>query len=178
MPDLHGWITQQIGRAESDVRAAEKESGRAWRSQWDERSDAFRIVDGSGILVADQLQPSAAGLVTAHDPAAVLRRCVADRKILAEHCPQGSGYPSHYACEGCGHDASYCPEPITEHTNDCPTLLALAEGYGLTDEQRAQLDRPEVERPTPARHFDLVALARSTPTSSVPAALRGPNWRP
>lgn len=106
MPDLHGWITQQIDEAE-----------------------AYSL---DHIL----------------NPANALRRCEADRKILTIHQPQGGGYPGHYACEGCGYNgADYCPEPLTEHVNDCPTLLAVAEAYGLTEEQRAALDRPEVEKP-------------------------------
>ncbi|MFH9072704.1 hypothetical protein [Streptomyces alboflavus] len=118
MPDLHGWITQQINAHEHLARET--------------TSSLWQIALGEDSVAAT-----------------VLRRCTADRKILEEHRPQGGGWPSHYACEGCGYDGGYCPEPITRHINDCPTLLALAEGYGLTDEQRAQLDRPELERPTP-----------------------------
>jgi hypothetical protein len=77
----------------------------------------------------------------------VLRRCTADRKILAIHTPAGGTWDP-YACDGCGIDSEYGHE--VRHTNDCETLQALAEGYGLTVEQRAELDRPEPERPAPS----------------------------
>ncbi|WP_157882426.1 hypothetical protein [Streptomyces silvensis] len=94
------------------------------------------------------------------DPSDALRWCKAHRKILTTHAPAGGGGSDAYACEGCGYNgADYCPELNVEHVNDCPTLLALAEGYGLTKEQRAALDRPEPERPAP------------TGPSLIPAAL-------
>ena len=151
MPDLHGWITQQIDRIEQTARAVEDRSA-PWDGQWvADGPDALRTYNGHVLFYGHNwpLKPGLVEHVALHDPATVLRRCAADRKILAEHRPRGDGYPSHYVCEGCGYDGSYCPEPYTEHVNDCPTLLALAEGYGLTEEQRAQLDRPEKERPTP-----------------------------
>ncbi|MFD5697480.1 hypothetical protein [Streptomyces lasiicapitis] len=163
MPDLHGWITQQI-----DTTAAR--AGR-WH-------DTECTVHDTSLIDAAVLGSST--LCDCGSPAAVLRRCAADRKILEEHRPQGGNHPSRYACDGCGYDGGYCPEPITEHVNDCPTLLALAEGYGLTDEQRAALDRPEPERPEPSPPFDYAAHLRlwtARPASSVPAALRGPNWK-
>ena len=146
MPDLHGWITQQIDRLENDVRSADKEHGRTWATRWEASGDYFEITDDSGLLVADQVQPGAAGLIVRHDPAAVLRRCAADRKILGIHKPAGGDWNS-YACDGCGIDSEYGHD--VDHTNDCETLLALAEGYGLTPELLATLDRPELERPTP-----------------------------
>ncbi|MEI5100330.1 DUF6221 family protein [Streptomyces sp. PmtG] len=197
MPDLHGWITQQITKTERLARRAAGLCG------CHPPAPSWSVRDGDGptdgrILIVDDPHPglkrkisrrwngSYEGLFMAehvvhHDPASVLRRCVADRKILEEHAPMGGGWPSHYACEGCGYDgADYCSDPNVGHVNDCPTLLALAEGYGLTAEQRAQLDRPEPERPEPQPPGYLAALMRlmdAKPTSSVPAALRGPNWR-
>lgn len=84
--------------------------------------------------------------------ATVLRRCAADRKILAIHAPAGTRWDP-YACNGCGVDSEYGHEVL--HTNDCETLQALAEGYGLTEEQRATLDRPEPEPPTPGPGFQM-----------------------
>lgn len=150
MSDLHGWITQQIDRLGNDLRAVDKEHGRNWTTQWNASADTFTIYDDNGSAVAADFLPAVAGLVALNDPAAVLRRCAADRKILAEHKAREGGWYDWYACEGCGYDnADYCSEPMTSHINDCPTLLALAEGYGLTEEQQAQLDRPEKERPEP-----------------------------
>jgi hypothetical protein len=103
MPDLHGWITQQVDDAEA--------------------------------YALDHIL----------NPANALRRCEADRKILAIHAPAGgNGYGAN-ACEGCGDYSDY--GYAVDHTNDCPTLQALAIAYGLTEEQAAQLDRPEPEPP-------------------------------
>lgn len=121
MPDLHGWITQQIDRTEAVARAA----------------------DGLiGDVLGEFYIREAMEHLDLHSPASVLRRCAADRKILQVHAPQGGDWEPH-ACLGCGSDSEY--GVLVDHTNDCETLQALAEGYGLTEEQRAQLDRPEPE---------------------------------
>ncbi len=196
MPDLHGWITQHIDRIEQlatlispggyapdEWRTEPSRSGRwtqivTYSRLNNEPPDAAARDDGQPVALV-QTERNEHELIAMHSPAAVLRRCATDRKILEEHQPQGGGYPDHYACEGCGYDGGYCPEPITEHVNDCPTLLALAEGHGLTEEQRAQLDRPLPKRPDipPPTHLNaIIKLLSAKPTSSVPPALRGPNW--
>ncbi|MFF7946989.1 hypothetical protein [Streptomyces griseorubiginosus] len=113
MPDLHGWITQQIDYVEEMAR--EQESS-LWQTALGDDSVA----------------------------AAMLRRCAADRKILTIHTPAGDDWEP-YGCNGCGIDSEYGYE--VRHTNDCETLLALAEGYGLTEKQRAALDRPQPRPP-------------------------------
>ncbi|MFD8839768.1 DUF6221 family protein [Streptomyces griseofuscus] len=71
-----------------------------------------------------------------YGPALVLRRCAADRKLLALHQPQqdSSPFPDSIQCRTC-----------SEHGGDgyqylvpapCPTILALAEGYGWTGGER------------------------------------------
>lgn len=152
MPDLHGWITQRIDHLEALCHTADKEHGRDWAATWTAHTDDFELLDTNGTLVARSLQPGAAGLLAIHDPAAVLRRCTADRKILEHHAPTGGTWDP-YACEGCGSDSEY--GALVDHTNDCPTLQALAEGYGLTEEQRAELDRPEPARPEPGPGFQM-----------------------
>lgn len=132
MPDLHGWITQQIDRAEQ----GEPPHARACDSLPSTASCC-------GAPECDCAQYDPTGPCGCGWPAQVLRRCAADRKILAEHAPAVDSWDP-YACTGCGSD-DYGWN--VDHTNDCPTLLALAEGYGLTEEQRAALDRPEPERP-------------------------------
>lgn len=77
----------------------------------------------------------------------VFRRCAADRKLLEVHKPRGGEWDP-YVCEGCG-QAGYCQDWVTENANDCPVLLAVAEGYGLTEEILAGLDRPEWKPPRP-----------------------------
>jgi len=194
VPDLHDWITQRVDETELAARKAADLCGcHPPAPHWTFDDDT---TDGR-ILIADEPHPSIkrkigrkwngsyegmfmAEHVVRHDPAAVLRRCTADRKILEHHAPIG-GWPGHYACAGCGYDGGYCPEPYTEHVNDCPTLLALAEGYGLTEEQRAGLDRPEAGQPKRGPGFGipdaLVQPMIRASLATVPPGLRGPNWK-
>ncbi|MFE1192896.1 hypothetical protein ACFW6E_08855 [Streptomyces olivaceoviridis] len=139
MPDLHGWITQQIDECEHYARTE--------------------------IL----------------NPTNALRRCEADRRILARHTLDPD---VHYtpACKGCGTYGDM-ELPETDNLNDCPELLDLAYAHGLTEEILASLDQP-VPPPAPPRPepsaVDLSAYMRlwtAQPTSSVPPALRGPNWQ-
>ena len=101
MPDLHGWIIQQIDEAERLAhRAAELCGCHPPAPSWSFR-DGDEPTDGR-ILIVDDPHPdlkrkigrrwngSYEGLFMAehiahHDPAAVLRRCTADRRILARH---------------------------------------------------------------------------------------------
>ena len=183
MPDLHGWITQQITLAVAVAEEAADGAGSAhWRAAETASCDCcvhLRTEDGGLLCTPDSRY---ADHIAAHDPAAVLRRCTADRKILARHTLNPD---VHYepACKGCG---TYGDMELseTENLNECPELLDLAEGYGLTPEILATLDQPETparpERPDipPPVHLNaLVRLLSARPTSSVPPALRGPNWK-
>ena len=168
MPDLHGWITQQIDETERLARRAAELCGchppaPAW---------SFRDGDEPGdgrILVVDDPHPtmrrkisrkkwngSYDGLfmaehIAANDPTAVLRRCAADRRVLARHRLNPNAYWAEAAmCEGCGTEGEM-GYPRTENLNDCPELLDLAYAYGITPEILAGLDRPqEGERPEPS----------------------------
>jgi hypothetical protein len=135
MPDLHGWITQQVDEAEA--------------------------------YALDHIL----------NPANALRRCAADRRILARHRldPNVTYEP---ACEGC---RTYGDMDMSwvDNLNDCPELLDLAHAHGLTPEILATLDQPvpppAPPRPDPGPGFRIGPPAK--PTSSVPAGLRGPNWK-
>lgn len=110
--------------------------------------------------------------------ATALRRCEADRQVLARHHldPDVTYEP---ACKGCG-TYGYNDLSNVDNLNDCPELLTLAHAHGITPEQLARLDRPHApERPTNSPPSVLLAaLGFATPTSGVPAGLRGPNWQP
>ncbi|WP_405611279.1 DUF6221 family protein [Streptomyces sp. NBC_01508] len=178
MPDLHTWITEQVARVE---RAANNHQQPSPNWEYDPCVREIRDLTNSG-TVANVYRGGTGEHIALHDPAAVLRRCEADRKILEEHKPRQDSWYDHYACEGCGYDGAYCSEPNTQHVNDCPTLLALAEGYGLTQEQRATLARPEAERakpsPGPGMPDVLAQQMIRIGLATVPAGLRGPNWKP
>ncbi|MFI8942748.1 hypothetical protein [Streptomyces syringium] len=114
--------------------------------------------------------------------AAVLRRCVADRRVLARHNVDPGRADSYEAtaCAGCGTYGD-CDWPETENVNDCPELHDLAYAYGISDETLAGLDRPQPPQPTPTQRRRRNQLAKErlslTPpitTRDVPAALRGP----
>jgi hypothetical protein len=74
--------------------------------------------------------------IVRHDPAAVLRRIAADRKLLAAHpyttrvisplCGQES---AGFGCETC-----HNWDGVPEGRGNCATVLALAEGWGWTEE--------------------------------------------
>ncbi|QCX81258.1 hypothetical protein C9F11_38375 [Streptomyces sp. YIM 121038] len=108
-------------------------------------------------------------------------RCEADRRILARHTLD-LDCPYEPACKGCG---TYGDQAMsnTENLNDCPELLDLAHAHGLTDGILAGLDRPQPPEPEPRAdgwHRGLADSLATPPitTSDVPAALRGPHWKP
>ena len=117
------------------------------------------------------------------DPAPVLRRCEADRRILARHAvdpDRADHWQLATACTGCGY-TGYCDDPVTDNINDCPELLDLAHAHGITDEILAGLDRPQPPEPTRAQKRRLRERARlivPITTSDVPEALRGHRWKP
>lgn len=157
--DLHVWITQQVDETE-------------------------RLIDEG------EYPPS--------QDDAVRLRCEADRRILARHRidPDVTYEP---ACKGCG---TYSDMDLSnvDNLNNCPELLDLGHAHGLTSEILAGLDQPATPpRPqadTPDSEpllppdvtaswadallgFWLTGTTRSrTAMKDVPAALRGPRWKP
>lgn len=133
MPDLHGWITQQVtererlaelispgGYAPDEWRIEPSRSGR-WaqiiacsRTNIEPPEAAGRDSDQPVALV--QTGRNEHLLIAMHDPAAVLRRCAADRKTLELHRAEPGQHP-----DFCGYD---------KHELPCPGLRLLAEGYG------------------------------------------------
>jgi hypothetical protein len=169
VPDLHGWITQQIDGVEAVALEATEGPWFADHPEprhWGDDPESALIVSGKILCILDNQHngPLNADHIVLHSPDNVLRRCAADRKILADHATFGDGSVH---CIGCGVD--YESGPLVENVNDCPTLLALAEGYGLTPETLVELDRPQ---PPP-----LKSRGPTPDTRRVPPALRGPNWK-
>jgi len=178
MTDLHGWIRQKIDEREALARQAAA-NGADWTVDL-----PMRAIRTAGDFAVATTSGTWAWHIAANDPAVVLRRCAADRKILEIHRYKGGSWEP-YACDGCGADDVGA---LVDHANDCPTLVALAEGYGITADELAQLDRPQPDRPVNlyksyadqvdayCRRLDDL-LRPTNPTSAVPAALRGPNWK-
>lgn len=187
--DLHAWTTQQVDRAEASARDRLKGLRVAF-----EPHDGGPAITGTvtgAMHTAEGLQLDVAqyGAELVGDAwenvpsvAAVLRRCEADRRILARHRldPDITYEP---ACKGCGTCGTYgdCDLSNVDNLNECPELLDLAHAHGLTDEILAELDRPQPPEPTPAQKRRLRERARLTvpiTTSDVPEALRGARWKP
>ncbi|WP_330172968.1 hypothetical protein OG875_04815 [Streptomyces sp. NBC_01498] len=174
--DLQTWITQQVDRAEL--------TGRHITLVPD---DGSHVISGTVADVAhgpDGLSLSVAqhGVEPTGD-AATLRRCEADRRILNRHRldPDVAYEP---ACKGCG---TYGDQGLSnvDNLNDYPELLDLAHAHGITDDVLAGLDRPQPPQcpARPAPDIDMAAafaraFGATVITANVPAALRGPNWKP
>lgn len=140
MPDLHGWIVQQVDHTEDRARRTSE--------------DLFHVL--GQIEYEDRGVERDEQHIEHHKPLRVLRRCAADRKILARHRLSPDAYWSDAAmCEGCGTEGEM-GYAVTENLNDCPELLDLAEAHGLTPEILAGLDRPQRgERPEPGPGFQM-----------------------
>lgn len=184
MTDLHGWITQQIDKAEAVARAAiDSDSGRWFVG---DRWNVYHVEDEApnedeetNTLVCWGNVKDQSEHIALNDPAAVLRRCAADRRVLARHrlaTEWSWTLPGDAPCYGCGTQGD-CDDPVTAQLNDCPELLDLAHAHGITDEILASLDRPEMPpRPAP-KPLGGVLPPGVGATADVPPALRGPNWK-
>src|SRR5213595_3937413 len=86
MPDLHGWITQQIGKAQQQA------------ERW---HDLECATHDTTLIDATVLQ--GATLCDCGGPATVLRRCEADLRICNRHRLNPDAYWADAAmCDGCG----------------------------------------------------------------------------
>lgn len=122
--NLHEWITAQVDDVERTARAAR---------------GTIEFLLG-WVEVGGNEVDRAEAHINRNSPDAVVRRCEADRRILARHS-LGTGVSFYStACDGCGYD-NYSG-PNVENLNDCPELLDLAHALGITDEVLTSLDRP------------------------------------
>lgn len=135
MTETHDLVTRLLAAIE----AAEKLALAASPGPWTTTAEHDEVLAVDGIPVADGFALSGRQLratvdhIIGQDPLAVLRRCAADRKILAIHHPERAG----------GYvDCAVCREPFTPEAESeawpCGTILALAEGYGLAEQQGDQ----------------------------------------
>lgn len=143
--DVLAWLETAITAREDAARSAHATDPAPWTAEtateptFDHTREA-----GSGILVAADGNPlwdcegasalcmTAAASIHAslHDPASVLRRCAADRKLLALHGGK---------CHSCPatDETDYLDEWTQFDYGDmCPVVQLLAEGYGWTEGKR------------------------------------------
>lgn len=191
--DLHAWITQQVDRVEAAALAEVEGRRVVFGLGPDSRPVVGTIIvashgaEGLSFDIAQYgIEPRDETPAPVQSATAVLRRCEADRRILARHRLDPTAATSPYratACEGCRAEwVQDYYDPFVENLNDCPELLDLAHAHGLTEELLAGLDRPQAPEPKPRTDGRLgLADILATPpltTSDVPAALRGPRWKP
>lgn len=81
-------------------------------------------------------EPESAEHIVLNNPAVVLRRCAADRKLLELHAPQpdGTGFPDGMQCRTCSEDGGDGYQYLLRFP--CPTVIGVAEGYGWTGGDR------------------------------------------
>lgn len=87
--------------------------------------DGTAIRDDLGHLVVKHTWANESNHIVRHDPATVLRRCQADRQILALHAPYT--HDDDVICQTCIEGSHL----YAEHAYPCPTLVLLAQGYGV-----------------------------------------------
>ncbi|WP_329616500.1 hypothetical protein OG244_28640 [Streptomyces brevispora] len=123
-PGLHEWIEGEIQRREQTSRDHQQACG-AWEYDDCVREVRDRLNSGT---VATVYRKGAGDFMALNDPDDALRRCAADRKILAAH-PYSTvaGGRAGFGCDTC-HQSEYGG---TEDDGNCATILALAEAYGL-----------------------------------------------
>ncbi|MFD5577314.1 DUF6221 family protein [Streptomyces pseudogriseolus] len=184
--DLHAWITQQVDQIEEAARSA-LEGRRVVLQPHDGGpvikgtvTEVKRATGDLNFTIARYgVEPRDERPAPAQLAAAVLRRCEADRRILARHRldPDVTYEP---ACKGCGTYGDLDLSNV-DNLNDCPELLDLAHAHGITPEILASLDRPTTpeQKLRPGPRLGLAdILAPRTPMGEVPSWLRGPNWKP
>ncbi|MFD3999841.1 DUF6221 family protein [Streptomyces rubiginosohelvolus] len=166
--DLHTWITQQVDETEKRARACDATD---WRhvfdgvivdrdtDGWQSAPDAARIASIAYERVWWSTSPPHspdADHIAHNDPDAVLRRCEADRRILARHTPQhdGTAFPDGQQCRTCSQDGGDGYQYLVPYP--CPTVTDLAHAHGYVEHKATS----------------------AVTTSDVPEALRGPRWKP
>lgn len=136
-PGLHEWIEGEIKRREQAAHSHGE--GPLW--EYDETLLTVRDAVGRG-AVARVFLDGTGDHIMLNDPDAVLRRCAADRKILAAHPytervvnPNYGPHSAGFGCETC-HDWDGVPEG----RGNCDTILALAEAHGLEPADQAEVE--------------------------------------
>lgn len=171
--NLHEWIAGRVGAVEKTAQKATKCGSAEWQACGSlvltiDREGAERVA-GADIMEAVSYRYDDALVHAAeHDPATALRRCEADRRVLARHCQDMTWYYSP-ACDGCGRTGDM-DDATTENINECPELLDLAHAHGITEEELAALDVPQTPSRPPGRP---VAVQARMTAEQAPASLRG-----
>lgn len=122
------------------ITAREKAAHGTPPGPWSVRLDDDAIIAPDGITVAEafalsgQQTRAILDLIALNDPQSVLRRCTADRKLIALHQPDG------WTCKVCANEEQADEDSEGEYhwsrpglAFPCPTIVILAKGYGWTE---------------------------------------------
>jgi hypothetical protein len=125
---IRAWTEHAISERERVAGDAASEAG----GTWSEDPFAYGVRDEKNALVAKSRDSRASSIVhiAANDPASVLRRCAADRKLLELH-----GDRSH-SCPATGVNGFTDEWTEFDQIDTCPVVQLLAEGYGWTGGDR------------------------------------------
>ncbi|MFJ8923836.1 DUF6221 family protein [Streptomyces sp. NPDC102415] len=135
-PGLHEWIESEIRRREQAAHGHQQACG-AW--EYDHCVQEIRDLRNAG-TVAAVYREGAGEFMALKDPDDALRRCAADRKILAAHeCIPHDPRFSNGVAFGCG-TCHKDGEGYEYAGGNCATVLALAEAYGLDEENDAAVE--------------------------------------
>ncbi|KPC94474.1 hypothetical protein ADL27_14250 [Streptomyces sp. NRRL F-6602] len=132
--DILAWLDAAITHHESEARAACHRGQGRWKAG--HRGNSYAVSDEIGdVVVYNEGAPSEAQTdhIALNDPESVLRRCAADRKLIAAHpvTRDVASGPHSFGCSVCHHE-----DLLVAGYGWCDTLLALAEGYGWTEGER------------------------------------------
>lgn len=141
--DILAYLDAAIATRENAARAVGYDAIETGDYLWDAKYLVLRRGDVS--KAAPEMDGSLADHIALNDPASVLRRCAADRKLIALHAvvpdhgrfTEGECPPD---CDGehtvppvCFSCRTYAGDPVQ---SPCATLRVVAEGYGWTEGER------------------------------------------
>lgn len=139
--DILAWTKDAISERETVARAA--------AALQDDPENGWGIVDDSSYAVPSKRrfisphiglthEPESAEHIVLNNPASALRRCAADRKLLSLHAGKMHSCPA-------TDETGYLDEWTQfDHSEVCPVVEHLAEGYGWTAGQTPPTEGDQV----------------------------------
>ncbi|MFJ6069008.1 DUF6221 family protein [Streptomyces tendae] len=131
--ELLAWLDRAIGVREQVAQGAARNRG----TRWVRPVDTAKVRISAADLSFSVLNQEIAEHIIYNSPESVLRRCAADRKLIAAH-PITRDVIDVYPDGRHGFGCSVChtEDLLTIGSGWCDSLLALAEGYGWTEGER------------------------------------------
>lgn len=124
------------------------------------------IRDSRDHLVVKHSWPDEIAHIIRHDPAAVLRRCAADRRRLERHTPDTTG-DGYFYCTTCGGGGKH-EFPVEW---PCEDLLDVADSYGVAPESHTvrgvDLSGIDLGEPSQAEQDRIAGILAQLPTATL-----------